>query len=53
MHSYSSKHKFDVLFRNLVDGLVKGHAKPPSFRLTRSMIIFGVQGALQAPCAFA
>ena len=35
MHSHSSKQKFDVLFRNLVDGLVKGHAKPPSFRLTR------------------
>ena len=35
MHSHASKQKFDVLFRNLVDGLVKGHAKPPSFRLTR------------------
>lgn len=39
MHGQPSKHKFDVHFRNLVDGLVKGHAKPPSFKLTRSNLI--------------
>ena len=30
------KPKFDIHFRNLLDGLVKGHSKPISFKLARS-----------------
>eukprot|EP00095_Tigriopus_kingsejongensis_P002576 maker-scaffold274_size229011-snap-gene-1.23 protein:Tk02576 transcript:maker-scaffold274_size229011-snap-gene-1.23-mRNA-1 annotation:"hypothetical protein LOTGIDRAFT_210054" len=35
----TSKPKFDAYFRNLVDGLVKGHAKPTSFKLGRTNLI--------------
>ncbi len=35
----ASKPAFDAFFRNLVDGLTKGHAKPASFRLGRSNLI--------------
>ncbi|XP_059095302.1 dynein axonemal heavy chain 3-like [Tigriopus californicus] len=35
----TSKPKFDAYFRNLVDGLVKGNAKPLSFRLGRTNLI--------------
>lgn len=35
----SVKVKFDPFFRNLVDGLVKGHAKPPSFKLGRTNLM--------------
>ncbi|CAB4069325.1 DNAH [Lepeophtheirus salmonis] len=31
--------KFDTFFRNLVDGLIKGHSKPPSFKLARANLI--------------
>ena len=34
--SQPARKSFDVHFRNLVDGLVKGHAKPASFKLARS-----------------
>ena len=35
----SGRKKFDAHFRNLVDGLVKGHAKPPGFKLGRANMI--------------
>ena len=40
-----SKKAFDVYFRNLIDGLIKGHAKPPSFKLARSNL-FADQGTV-------
>ena len=40
-----SRKAFDAFFRNLVDGLVKGSAKPPSFKLGRSNL-FGEQGTV-------
>ena len=33
------RQKFDAHFRNLVDGLIKGHAKPPGFKLGRSNML--------------
>lgn len=35
----SHKKLFDSHFRNLVDGLIKGHAKPPGFKLGRANMI--------------
>ena len=40
-----SKKKFDMYFRNLMDGLIKGFSKPPSFKLARSNL-FGDQGTI-------
>ena len=40
-----SRKAFDSFFRNLIDGLVKGSAKPPSFKLGRSNL-FGEQGTV-------
>lgn len=40
-----SRKAFDTFFRNLIDGLVKGSAKPPSFKLGRSNL-FGEQGTV-------
>ena len=40
-----SRKAFDAYFRNLIDGLVKGHAKPPSFKLGRSNL-FGDPGTV-------
>ena len=40
-----SRKAFDAFFRNLIDGLVKGSAKPPSFKLGRSNL-FGEQGTV-------
>lgn len=40
-----SKKQFDTYFRNLLDGLVKGFSKPPSFKLARSNL-FGDQGTV-------
>ena len=34
-----SRKAFDTHFRNLVDGLIKGHAKPPGFKLGRAQMI--------------
>ncbi len=34
-----SRPSFDSHFRNLVDGLIKGHAKPPGFKLGRNNMI--------------
>lgn len=39
LSSFQARKKFDVHFRNLVDGLVKGHAKPASFRLSRANLM--------------
>ena len=35
----SGRKQFDAHFRNLVDGLVKGSAKPPGFKLGRAQMI--------------
>ncbi len=35
----NAKPQFDAFFRNLVDGLMKGHTKPASFRLGRTNLI--------------
>lgn len=40
----TNRKQFDVHFRNLIDGLIKGHAKPPGFKLGRTNMI--PEGAL-------